>query len=356
MTPVAIITGCNGLVGSEAVRHFVEQGFDVVGLDNDMRAFFFGPDASTRGVGDTLLEEYSLTELITISIDIRDREAVESVFALYGPKVELVVHAAAQPAHDWAAKDPHTDFEVNAVGTLNLLDATRKHCIDAPFVHCSTSKVYGANPNDLPLEELPTRLDLPEDHRYHRGIDTTMSIDQTTHSLFGASKAAGDLLVQEYGNYFGMPTVCFRPGCLTGPKHAGAQLHGFLSYLMKCAMTGQKYTVFGYGGKQVRCNLHAADLVRAFDEFRRAPSAGAVYNIGGGRDSNCSMIEAIAICEELTGRELDRTYEEENRIGDHRWWISSNAAFQADYPGWKVEHNTKTILQEIFEVNRDRWS
>ena len=263
----------------------------MVGIENDMRAYFFGPEASTSAVTDELAATYP--EFHSLELDIRDAEGVDRVFAANASSIEVVVHTAAQPSHDWAAREPQTDFTVNANGTLNLLEAARAHCPDAPFIFCSTNKVYGDTPNRLPLEDLPTRLELPESHRYHRRIDTTMSIDASTHSLFGASKAAADLLVQEYGRYFGMPTVGFRGGCLTGPQHAGAKLHGFFAYLMKCVVTGTPYTVFGYAGKQVRDNIHSADLVAAFEAFRRAPRAAAVYNIGGGRYSNCSMLEAI---------------------------------------------------------------
>jgi CDP-paratose 2-epimerase len=244
---------------------------------------------------------------------------------------------------------------VNANGTLNLLEAARHHAPDATFIFCSTNKVYGHLPNELPLEELEKRLELPETHRYFRGIDTTMSIDSSTHSLFGVSKAAADLLVQEYGRYFAMPTVCFRGGCLTGPNHAGTQLHGFLSYLMRCTMTGQPYTVFGYGGKQVRDNIHSADLVAAFEAFHSAPRAAAVYNIGGGRQSNCSMLEAIEVCEEIAGRELNWTLGDENRIGDHRWWISDVEPFQRDYANWAIAHDVNDILRQIHERNAERW-
>ncbi|HYM45726.1 MAG TPA: NAD-dependent epimerase/dehydratase family protein, partial [Solirubrobacteraceae bacterium] len=253
--PTAIVTGSGGLIGSESVSRFVELGFQVLGIENDMRARFFGPEASTAHTTDALLARHP-GAFQSLAIDIRDRDAVERVFAERAGQVELVVHAAAQPSHDWAASDPHTDFQVNALGTLNLLEAARRHAEGATFVHCSTNKVYGDLPNSLPLIELPRRLELEEDHPYHDGIDTSMSIDRSTHSLFGVSKAAADLLVQEYGRYFQMPTVCFRGGCLTGPNHAGAQLHGFLSYLMRCTVAGEPYTVFGYGGKQVRDNIH----------------------------------------------------------------------------------------------------
>lgn len=350
----AIVTGAGGLVGSECVRHFVEAGYDVVGIDNDMRSRFFGDEASTAGLVNDLEERYD-AEFTCARTDIRDSDRIDGIFSHVRP--DLVVHAAAQPAHDWAAKDPRTDFGVNAVGTSNVLEAARRFCPDAPFIHCSTSKVYGANPNLLPLEELPTRLDVPEDHEYWHGITTTMSIDKTTHSLFGASKAAGDLLVQEYGRYFGIPTVCFRPGCLTGPNHRGAELHGFLSYLVKCTMTGQPYTVFGYGAKQVRCNVHARDLVRAFHEFAKRPSrCGAVYNIGGGRTSNCSMIEAIVCAENVVGRELNWMYDPEARIGDHKWWISDNGPFQRDYPDWAVVEDTQSIIREIYAANAEEWA
>ena len=345
-----IVTGSGGLIGSESVAHFVAAGYEVVGLENDMRARFFGDSASTSHTTQRLVTEYE-GSFRSIEVDIRDREGVERVFAEHAPDIELVVHTAAQPSHDWAARDPHTDFTVNANGTLNLLQASRVHTPTATFIFCSTNKVYGDRPNFMPLEEHELRLELPEDHEYYKGIDTTMSIDQTTHSLFGVSKVAADELVQEYGRYFEMPTVCFRGGCLTGPNHAGTQLHGFLSYLMRCAMTGDHYTVFGYGGKQVRDNIHSADLVAAFHAFHRAPRAAAVYNIGGGRESNCSMLEAIAECERITGRQMDWDLGEDNRIGDHRWWISDLAPFQADYPDWSIRHDVPAILQEIHDQN-----
>jgi CDP-paratose 2-epimerase len=351
----AIVTGSGGLVGAESVRHFVQAGYDVVGLENDMRARFFGPDASTAPTTRALIERYP-SEFRSLKVDICDADGVMRVFAERSGQIELVIHAAAQPSHDWAASDAQTDFAVNANGTLNLLEATRTHAPEATFVFCSTNKVYGDEPNSLPLIELDTRLELPEDHRYFGGIDTSMSIDRSTHSLFGVSKTAADLLVQEYGRYFGMPTVCFRAGCLTGPDHAGARLHGFLSYLMRCTMTGESYTVYGYGGKQVRDNLHAADLVAAFAAFHRAPQAGAVYNIGGGRESNCSMLEAIGCCEQIAGRELRWSLGEEPRVGDHRWWISDLEEFRHHYPQWRVTRGVREILREIHEANAGRWS
>jgi CDP-paratose 2-epimerase len=351
---LALVTGSGGLIGSESVAQLVEAGYDVIGLENDMRAEFFGPDASTSPTTRRLVASYS--EFRSLPVDIRDADRVMSVFGEHVGAIELVVHTAAQPSHDWAASAPQIDFGVNANGTLNLLEATRAHAPDATFIFCSTNKVYGDLPNHLPLAELDTRLELPADHRYHDGIDTTMSIDASTHSLFGVSKAAADLLVQEYGRYFAMPTVCFRGGCLTGPNHAGAKLHGFLSYLMKCTVAGERYNVLGYGGKQVRDNIHSADLVRAFLAFHAAPRCAAVYNIGGGRESNCSMLEAISMCEEITGRELDWTLDDANRIGDHRWWISDLAPFKRDYPGWSLAYDVPGILREIYEQNVEHWT
>ena len=349
-----IVTGSGGLIGSESVAHFISAGYEVIGLENDMRARFFGESASTAHTTERLIRQYE-GSFRSIEVDIRDRDAVEQIFAEHASDIELIIHTAAQPSHDWAARDPHTDFGVNATGTLNLLQASRVHTPSATFIFCSTNKVYGDRPNFMPLEEHELRLELPKDHEYYKGIDTTMSIDQTTHSLFGVSKVAADQLVQEYGRYFEMPTVCFRGGCLTGPNHAGTQLHGFLSYLMRCAMTGDHYTVFGYGGKQVRDNIHAADLVAAFDAFHQAPKAAAVYNIGGGRESNCSMLEAIAVCERITGRQMDWDLGEDNRIGDHRWWISDLEPFKADYPNWSIRHDVPAILQQIHDQNVEAW-
>jgi CDP-paratose 2-epimerase len=351
--PVAIITGAGGLIGSEAVEHFIAAGFDIVGIENDMRAQFFGPESSTSHVTERLVAGHDAFRWE--NADIRDREAIDRIFAGAGD-IGLVIHTAAQPSHDWAASDPQTDFGVNANGTLNLLEAARAHCPEAPFIFCSTNKVYGDTPNSLPLLSLEKRLELPEDHPYYEGIDTSMSIDHSTHSLFGVSKAAADLLVQEYGRYFDMPTVAFRGGCLTGPQHAGAKLHGFLAYLMKCTVTGTPYTVFGYEGKQVRDNIHSADLIAAFDAYRLAPRPAAIYNIGGGRFSNCSMLEAIEICERISGRELSWEMGEEPRIGDHRWWISDLAPFQADYPGFNLRYGVEDILQEMYEQNLERWT
>jgi len=352
--PTAIITGSGGLIGSESVRYFAEQGFDVIGLDNDMRAYFFGPEATTQPTTQRLAADLG-GAFRPLTIDIRDESAVRDVFSRNASSIELVVHTAAQPSHDWAAAEPQTDFSVNANGTLNLLQAARDHTPNATFVFTSTNKVYGDRPNHLPLEEHDTRWELPADHEWFDGIGLTMPIDLCTHSLFGVSKLAADLLVQEYGRYFDMPTVCFRGGCLTGPQHAGAALHGFLAYLMKCTVSGDPYTVFGYKGKQVRDNIHAHDVVAAFHEFHRQPSAGAVYNLGGGRQSNVSMIEAIALCEEIAGRKLQYSLSDEARIGDHMWWVSDLAAFKADYPAWDLTFGIEDVLRDIHDSNAQRW-
>lgn len=296
---IAIVTGSGGLIGSEAVAHFAGSGMDVIGIDNDMRRYFFGPEASTAWQVQRLRQAFP-RRFQAEELDIRDREGVGRLFAGLRGDIRLVVHCAAQPSHDWPAREPSTDFTVNASGTLALLEATRRPAPDAVFIFTSTRKVYGDRPNEMPLVELPTRFEIAADHPYHRGIPETMSIDQCLHSLFGASKVAADTLVQEYGRYFGLRSAVFRGGCLTGPNHSGAELHGFLSYLTRCAATGRPYTVMGYRGKQVRDNIHSSHLVRAFDCFFRAPRVGEVYNIGGGRASNCSMLEAIALCEEIT--------------------------------------------------------
>ena len=354
--PKAIVTGSGGLIGSESAARLVEAGYDVIGIENDTRAVLFGPEASTAHVTERLNRELS-TLPHRRPRHPRRRRASTASSPRRGKEIELVVHTAAQPSHDWAASDPQADFGINANGTLNLLEATRQHCPEATFVFTSTNKVYGDTPNRLPLEELETRLELPEDHAWFGGIDTTMSIDSTLHSLFGASKAAADLLVQEYGRYFEMPTVCFRAGCLTGPNHAGAQLHGFLAYLMKCTVTGDPYTVFGYEGKQVRDNLHSADLVDAFLLFHaEAPAPPRSTTSAAAASNACSMLEAIAICERIAGRELSWEMSDEARIGDHRWWISDLDEFGSDYGGWRPQRDLETILREIYEANAERWA
>jgi CDP-paratose 2-epimerase len=351
---VAVITGSAGLVGSEAVAFFAALGMDVAGIDNGMRADFFGPDASTRWVRDRLCA--NISNYHHHEADIRDSGEIGKIFAHYGNSIELIIHAAAQPSHDWAASNPTVDFTVNANGTSVLLEATRQYAPGAVFIFMSTNKVYGDLPNYLPLVERDTRWEVDAAHAYAaKGIPESMSIDRTMHSLFGVSKVAADVLVQEYGRYFGMKTACFRGGCLTGPNHSGTQLHGFLAYLMKCAATRAPYTIFGYKKKQVRDNIHSADLIRAFHEFYKNPRSGEVYNMGGGRYSNCSMLEAISMCEEITGQGLALNYVDQNRRGDHIWWISDLSHFQEDYPEWKLEFDVPKILQEIFELNRERW-
>ncbi len=345
---VALITGSAGLIGAESVRFFSKKGFKVIGIDNDMRRVFFGDEASTEWSRKKL--ESEVKNYSHYSEDIRDKAAMETIFKRYGEDIKLIIHTASQPSHDWAAKDPFTDFTVNANGTLTLLEMTRQYCPKAVFIFTSTNKVYGESPNNLPLVELETRWEIEESHPYYQnGIDESMSVDQTKHSLFGASKLAADVLVQEYGRYFDMKTVCFRGGCLTGPGHSPTQLHGFLAYLMKCAVTGQHYTVLGYKGKQVRDNIHSYDLVNAFWHFYQRPRAGEVYNIGGGRHSNCSMMEAIELCEEITGKKMNYSYTDNNRIGDHIWWISDVNKFRFHYPKWHYKYNLKDILIEIFK-------
>src|SRR5450432_2175102 len=345
-----IVTGSAGLIGSETVKHFASEGYRVVGIDNDMRSRFFGAEASTQKTRDLLVK--TVTDYEHHDLDIRDATGVLELFREHRGEIAAVVHTAAQPSHDWAARDPQMDFTVNANGTLNLLEAARNFCPETPFVFTSTNKVYGDTPNRLPLRELPLRWEIEPGHEYEPGISENMSIDQTKHSLFGASKVATDVLVQEYGRYFGMPTACFRGGCLTGPAHAGTELHGFLSYLMKCTVSGRPYRVFGYKGKQVRDNIHSFDLVAAFAEFVRAPRVGEVYNMGGSRHCNCSMLEAIELCEEMSGRKLSWEYVEENRIGDHIWWISDVGKFREHYPQWNFHYGLGEILEEIYVATK----
>ena len=344
---VAIVTGSAGLVGSEVCRGFAAEYDLLVGIDNDMRQHFFGAEASTAWNTHRLGEELG-DKFIAHNSDIRDGAALERIFAQYSGDIAAVVHCAAQPSHDWAARDPQTDFTINANGTLNVLQQTQRHCPEAVFIHLSTNKVYGDNPNKLPLVETARRWEVAPGHPFaERGIDETMSIDHTTHSLFGVSKTAGDLLAQEFARYFGLKTGIFRCGCLTGPSHSGTELHGFLSYLMICAATGRPYTIYGYKGKQVRDNIHSRDLIGAFLEFCRDPRPGAVYNMGGSRHSHCSMLEAIEMCESICGRKMATTLSDQNRVGDHIWYVSDVARFQADYPGWRYHYNVEDILREI---------
>ena len=348
-----IITGSAGLIGSESVRFFAQLGFNIVGIDNDMRSYFFGENASTQWNCRLLQEKYG-PRYNHYDVDIRDRDKIENIFQEYASDITLIIHTAAQPSHDWAAQDPHTDFTVNANGTLNLLEATRQYCPEAVFIFTSTNKVYGDTPNYLPLQELETRWEIEPDHQYVQGIDESMSIDNSKHSLFGASKVAADVLVQEYGKYFGMKTASFRGGCLTGPMHSGAKLHGFLAYLIKCIFKSEEYTIFGYKGKQVRDNIHSYDLVNAFYHFYQNPRCGEVYNIGGSRHSNCSMLEAITIAEQIIGKKLSYTYTEENRQGDHIWYISNVSKFQSHYPQWQYKYNLNNIIEEICLAQQTR--
>jgi CDP-paratose 2-epimerase len=345
----ALITGSAGLIGSESSRFFAKKGYFIVGVDNDMRAYYFGPDASTSWNSDKLKEELG-ANYVHYNVDIRHHDKIEEIIKRHKP--DIVIHTAAQPSHDWAAKEPYTDFSVNAGGTLVMLESVRQFAPDATFIFTSTNKVYGDTPNSLPLVEKETRWEVDESHPYFKGIDEKMSIDHTLHSVFGASKVAADVLVQEYGKYFGMKTGVFRGGCLTGPNHSGAQLHGFLAYLVKCVATGTPYTIFGYKGKQVRDNIHAYDLVNMFWHFHQNPRPGEAYNAGGGRESNISMLEAIKKAEEILGKKAIVTYKDEPRVGDHIWYISDLSKFKSHYPEWKLTYDMDKTLREI----ASRWT
>jgi CDP-paratose 2-epimerase len=340
----ALVTGSGGLIGSEAAKFFADKGFEIIGIDNNMRSYFFGEEASTewnrKKVEEKLKDAYT-----HYSVDIRDNDAVAKIFKAH--KFDIIIHTAAQPSHDWAAREPFTDFTVNANGTLVMLENMRQHCPDATFIFTSTNKVYGDTPNRLPLIELEKRWELPEDHKYYKGIDESMSIDDTKHSIFGASKVAADVMVQEYGKYFGFKTAVFRGGCLTGPSHSGAELHGFLAYLIKCIESGKKYTIFGYKGKQVRDNIHSHDLVNAFYHFHQKPRSGEVYNMGGSRQSNISMLEAIEKIEGLLSKKANYELSTENRIGDHIWYVSDVSKFKNHYPEWDFEYDIDAILKEM---------
>lgn len=339
-----LVTGSAGLIGSEAALFFGKQGFMVIGVDNDMRSYFFGDSASTawnnvrikRDLGDSY-NHYS--------IDIRDRDAVERLFKEH--EFDIIIHTAAQPSHDWAAREPLTDFSINATGTLILLEAFRQYAPKATFIFTSTNKVYGDTPNNLPLIELDTRYEINPSHVYKNGIDESMSIDQTTHSIFGCSKVSADVMVQEYGKYFGLNTGVFRGGCLTGPAHSGAKLHGFLAYLVKCIVSGDKYTILGYKGKQVRDNIHAYDLVNMFWHFYQSPRKGEVYNAGGGRHSNVSILEAISKIEGIVGKKAITEYREDNRIGDHIWYVSDVSKFKKHYPEWEYAYDIDAIITDL---------
>lgn len=353
MNKICIITGSSGLIGSEAVEFFSGKFYKIVGIDNDMRSYFFGKNASTNW--NTYKLKESVTNFEHHDIDIRNFNDLLNLFKTYNSNISLIVHTAAQPSHDWAAKEPLTDFGVNAVGTLNLLELTRIYCPEAVFIFTSTNKVYGDTPNSLPLVECEKRWEIDKSHVYYsQGIDEKMSIDQSKHSVFGVSKVAADIMVQEYGRYFGMNTGVFRGGCLTGPNHSGSQLHGFLAYLMKCSITGEHYTIFGYKGKQVRDNIHSFDLVNMFWHFFNNPKQGEVYNAGGGRFSNCSVLEAIELCENISGKALNYSYSDTNRAGDHIWYISDVSKFKSHFPDWNYYYSLETTLAQMYDnmVNR----
>ena len=350
---IVLVTGSAGLIGSEAVDFFSSKFDLVIGIDNDMRSFFFGKEASTTWNKQNLENKYNNYK--HYDIDIRDVDALDNLYKEYNTDIKLIVHTAAQPSHDWAARAPFVDFSINATGTLNLLEKTRTYCQDAVFIFTSTNKVYGDNPNFLPLVELETRWEIDKSHSYfERGIDEHMSLDHTTHSIFGASKVAADVLVQEYGRYFQMKTASFRGGCLTGPNHSGAQLHGFLAYLMKCAISGKHYSIFGYQGKQVRDNIHSFDLVNMFWHFYQNPRSGEAYNAGGSRFSNCSMLEAIALCEKITGNKMNYSYDNQNRKGDHIWYISDIQKFRNHYPDWEYQYGLEETLTQMFNSIKSR--
>jgi CDP-paratose 2-epimerase len=337
-----LVTGSSGLIGSEAVTFFDGQGHEVVGIDNNMRAVFFGEQGDTTWNRDRLLE--STRSFKHFDLDIRNRE---DVFKFFGEnKFDAVIHCAAQPSHDKAAEIALMDFDVNAVGTVNLLEATRQNFPESPFIQVSTNKVYGDSPNELPMKELETRWDYADPKDYN-GITEECRIDRTLHSLYGASKTAGDVMAQEYGKYFNMPVGVFRGGCLTGPSHSGVELHGFLSYLVKQVVSGGHYTIFGYKGKQVRDQIHSYDVVRAFEEFIKAPRPGEVYNLGGGRANSASLIECITMAEEMTGKKLDTTYTDKNRIGDHICYISNLSKLKSHYPNWDITKSLPQICEEI---------
>ncbi|MFH1459851.1 MAG: NAD-dependent epimerase/dehydratase family protein [Candidatus Omnitrophota bacterium] len=342
-----LVTGSAGLIGSETVKFFIERGYQAIGVDNDMRKYFFGIEASTDWQRQELAKSFK-DKYIHYNVDIRDKEKIAEIFKIH--EFESIIHAAAQPSHDWAVREPETDFLINAQGTLILLEAFRNYSPNASFIFTSTNKVYGDHPNTLPLIETGTRYELPADHKYYQGIDESMSVDNSRHSLFGASKLAADILVQEYGKYFQLNTGIFRGGCLTGPAHSSTQLHGFLAYLIKCIATGTKYTIFGYKGKQVRDNIHSYDLVNMFWHFHQNPRKGEVYNTGGARQSNISIREAIAKIEKVLRKKAVYKYVDENRISDHIWYITDVRKFKNHYPDWDFSYNIDKIIDEICQM------
>ena len=344
---IVIITGSSGLVGSEAVNFFCDKGFDVIGIDNNLRKFFFGRDGSTLWIKNNLIKRNK--KFKNFNIDIRNFNGLEKIFKKYRKNISLIIHCAAQPSHDYGKKFPVLDFNVNATGTLNLLELTKIYCPNSPFIFTSTNKVYGDNPNKLSIIETKNRWELKKNNKDYNGIDEKFSIDHCTHSFFGVSKTYADLIVQEYGKNIGLKTVCFRAGCITGPNHSGAKLHGFLSYLVKITLATRKYSLIGYKGKQVRDNLHSYDLVNCFWEFFKKPKRGEVYNIGGGRYSNCSILEALDLVEKISNISISRNVVRIPRIGDHIWYISNLKKFRKHYPKWKQKYNTKKILGELIE-------
>ena len=342
---LALITGSCGLVGSESALFFSKKGFDVIGIDNNARKFFFGKDGDISWVKKNL--QKNIKNYNHFNIDIINYSSLKKIFQKYNKKIKVIIHAAAQPSHDWAKDKPFIDFEINAKGTLNLLELTKSYCPKAPFIFMSTNKVYGDNPNFLPILEKKTRWEIKKNHRFKNGIDETMSVDNCTHSFFGASKTYADLIVQEYGKNTGLKTACFRAGCITGPKHSGAKLHGFLSYLVKISIKKKQYTLIGYKGKQVRDNIHSHDLVSCFWEFFKNPSKGEVYNTGGGRYSNCSVIEALNLVEKIAGIKIKRKILRQNRVGDHIWYVTNMKKFKKHYPNWKQKFSTYKIIEEL---------
>tara|TARA_Y100001970_G_scaffold294070_1_gene446482 strand:+ start:8653 stop:9699 length:1047 start_codon:yes stop_codon:yes gene_type:complete len=342
---LVLITGSCGLVGSESSVFFSEKGFEILGLDNNSRRSFFGKDGDINWIKNKL--KNNIKNYKHFNLDIRDYTGLEKIFKKYKKKIKLVIHSAAQPSHDWARNNVFEDFDINAKGTINLLELTKKYCYDAPFIFMSTNKVYGDNPNKLPLVEKKTRWEIKNNHFYRNGINEKMSIDDCTHSFFGASKSYADLAVQEYGRNIGLKTVCFRAGCITGPNHSGARLHGFLSYLVKVALEKKKYFIYGYKGKQVRDNIHSTDVISCFWEYFKKPKKGEIYNMGGGRKSNCSIIEAFKIIEKLTDIHIKKELKKENRIGDHIWYISNMKKFMNHYPKWKQLYNSEKIIDQL---------
>lgn len=344
-----LITGSSGLIGSEVCLHFSRIGWKVFGLDNNQRAIFFGPNGDTRWNQRRI--ESIIPDFTHLEVDIRDRHRIIDLISEIKP--DAIVHTAAQPSHDRAAAIPFEDFDTNAVGTLNLLEATRRYSLEIPFVHMSTNKVYGDAPNEIAMIEMSKRFDF-SDPKFINGIPESFSIDQTKHSLFGASKVSADVVVQEYGRYFGMPTVCLRGGCLTGPSHSGVELHGFLSYLVKCNLEHREYTVFGYKGKQVRDNIHSYDVARFIEEFIADPRQGEVYNLGGGKDNTCSILEAFDIISDISGNPMKYKYDENNRIGDHICYYSDLRKMKSHYPNWDITKSLYATIEEIYIAWKER--